>query len=241
MLIEQSPSRAFIAASPERLYKRKGGLIHSEAVAGTCTRGPDGVSDERLAVRLLESEKNRREHECVVRRIEASLSPLTQSLAREAAPRVMRLRHVQHLMTGIIGHVPPSVTDETLLAELHPTPAVCGWPVAESREFIRQNESVPRGLYSGVVGVVSASRSDFTVAIRSAVIDGASMTAFAGAGIVRGSEADSEWLETARKLESFEALARRAAQNMSTLRGVSNTWRRQGARAFDSRSAVSTP
>ncbi len=241
VLVEQSPSRAFVAASPERLYKRKGGLIHSEAVAGTCTRGPDGVSDERLAARLLVSEKNRREHECVVRRVEASLSPLTESLARDAAPRVMRLRHVQHLMTGIIGHVPPGVTDETLLAELHPTPAVCGWPVAESREFIRKNESESRGLYSGVVGVVSASRSDFTVAIRSAVIDGASMTAFAGAGIVKGSEADSEWLETARKLETFEALARRAAQETSNVRGDGNMGRRQSARVFDSPRTAGTP
>ncbi|MSR28474.1 MAG: isochorismate synthase [Phycisphaerales bacterium] len=216
ILIEQSPSRAFVGASPERLYKRKGALVHSEAVAGTCTRGPDGVSDERLAARLLCSEKNLREHDFVVRRIEAALSPLMVTLTREASPRIMRLRHVQHLLTGIIGHLRDGACDQTILDALHPTPAVCGWPLAASREFIRDHEPFARGLYAGVVGVVSASRSDFTVAIRSAVIDGATLTAFAGAGVVRGSEADAEWLETARKLESFEGIARRAAQGPLT-------------------------
>lgn len=212
VLVEQSPSRAFIAASPERLYKRKGRLIHSEAVAGTCTRGRDGDSDERLAARLLASEKNRREHECVVRRVESALGPMTTHLARDHEPRVMRLRHVQHLMTGIVGHLRDATSDEAMLDELHPTPAVCGWPLAETRAFISEREETPRGLYSGVVGVVSASRSDFTVAIRSAVVEGTSLTAFAGAGIVRGSEADAEWLETARKLEGFEGIARRSPQ-----------------------------
>ncbi len=212
VLVEQSPMRAFIAASPERLYKRKGRLIHSEAVAGTCTRGRDGEADDRLAARLLASEKNRREHECVVRRVEGALTPLARHLARDSEPRVMRLRHVQHLLTGIVGHLREDARDEVTLAELHPTPAVCGWPLAESRTFIRDCEEVARGLYAGVVGVVSASRSDFTVAIRSAVIREQSLLAFAGAGIVRGSEADAEWLETSRKLESFEGIARRASQ-----------------------------
>ncbi len=238
VLVEQSPSCAFIAASPERLYKRKGNLIHSEAVAGTCTRGPDGVSDERLAARLLASEKNLREHACVVRRIESALAPLTGSLTRDPCPKVMRLRHVQHLMTGVVGHLNGAVSDEAILGSLHPTPAVCGWPLAESRAFIRENESCARGLYAGVVGVVSASRSDFTVAIRSAVIDGASMTAFAGAGIVRGSEADAEWLETARKLESFDGLVRRAAQGPSLAQGSGAPAQRRVLRSRQSESVV---
>jgi NAD(P)-dependent dehydrogenase (short-subunit alcohol dehydrogenase family) len=39
-------------------------------VAGTCARGPDALSDDRLADRLLASDKNRREHDIVGRRRE---------------------------------------------------------------------------------------------------------------------------------------------------------------------------
>lgn len=211
LMVEQSPQRAFVAASPERLFRRKGDLLHSEAVAGTCGRGPDSPSDDRLAGRMLASDKNHREHEIVIRRIEETLAPMAMDLKREVAPRIMRLRHVQHLITGLVAHLRPGVTDAAILQEIHPTPAVCGWPVEASREFIREHERMSRGLYSGVIGVVSASRSDFSVALRCAVIEGASMVAYSGAGIVRGSDSDAEWLETARKLESFDGLVQRAA------------------------------
>ncbi len=207
-MVEQVSGCAFIGASPERLFRRIGNQIHSEAVAGTCGRGSDSASDDSLAGRLLASDKNRREHEIVIRRIEAVLSPMVEVLQRNDSPTVMRLRHVQHLMTTASGLLKAGIDDARIVRELHPTPAVCGWPVEESREFIRRHEGMCRGLYCGVVGVTSASRSEFSVAIRTAVIVGTDMTAYAGAGIVRGSDADAEWLETERKLSSFDAIVR---------------------------------
>jgi isochorismate synthase EntC len=77
-------------------------------------------------------------------------------------------------------------------------------------------------MYAGAVGMVTASSSEFSVGIRSAIVDGDMLTAFAGAGIVAGSEADAEWLETARKLESFDALLRQSrTQDNSTARARS--------------------
>ncbi|CAN0420216.1 unnamed protein product, partial [Ectocarpus sp. 13 AM-2016] len=52
-----------------------------------------------------------------------------------------------------------------------------------------------RGFYAGPVGYISAGASEFAVAIRSAL-----MTLFAGAGIVPGSVALSEWAETGVKV-----------------------------------------
>ncbi|MBU3728807.1 MAG: hypothetical protein FGM37_06095, partial [Phycisphaerales bacterium] len=53
LLFECGAGRAFVAASPERLFSRVGRTVRSEAVAGTCARGPDDPSDRRLADRLL--------------------------------------------------------------------------------------------------------------------------------------------------------------------------------------------
>lgn len=208
LLVECGIGRAFVAASPERLFGRVGRTVRSEAVAGTCARGPDAPSDESLADRLLASDKNRREHDIVTRCIESALRPLTTELSAAASPRVIRCAHVQHLSTPISGKLREGVDDGTVLGRLHPTPAVCGLPVGEARAFIGAHEAFPRGMYAGAVGLVTAGTSEFAVGIRSALIDGDMLTAFAGAGIVAGSEADSEWLETARKLESFDALLR---------------------------------
>lgn len=209
LLVECGIGRAFVAASPERLFGRVGRTVRSEAVAGTCARGPDAQSDRRLADRLLASDKNRREHDIVTRCIEAALRPLTTDLSADASPRVVRCAHVQHLSTPIAGELRDGVDDGTVLGRLHPTPAVCGLPVGEARSFIAAHEPCARGMYAGAVGIVTAESSEFAVGIRSALIDGDMLTAFAGAGIVAGSEADAEWLETARKLESFDALLRR--------------------------------
>ncbi len=210
-LVEQVAGCAFIGASPERLFKRVGDRIHSESVAGTCGRGQDAASDDRLAGRLLASDKNRREHEIVVRQIERVLKPMVDRLECDSSPSVMRLRHVQHLVTAASGTLHSQIDDGTIIRELHPTPAVCGWPIEPARAFIKDHELMSRGLYAGVVGVASAGESDFSVALRSAVIVGTDMTAYSGAGIVRGSDADAEWLETERKLTSFEALVARGA------------------------------
>lgn len=210
LLVESGAGRAFVSASPERLFSRAGRTVRSEAVAGTCARGPDGPSDESLAGRLMSSDKNRREHDIVTRCIESALRPLSTELSAAASPRIVKCAHVQHLSTPISGELREGVDDGTVLGRLHPTPAVCGLPLGESRSFIAAHEPLPRGMYAGAVGMVTAGESEFAVGIRSALIDGDALTAFAGAGIVAGSEADSEWLETARKLESFDALLRRS-------------------------------
>lgn len=210
LMAECGAGRAFVAASPERLFERHGRTVRSEAVAGTCARGPDAPSDERLAQRLLASDKNRREHDIVTRCIESALRPLTTEVSAAASPRVVRCAHVQHLATPISGALREGVDDGTVLGRLHPTPAVCGLPLREARAFIVAHESSPRGMYAGAIGLVSPRASEFAVGIRSALIDGDRLTAYAGAGIVTGSEPDAEWLETARKLESFDALLRPA-------------------------------
>lgn len=221
-MVEQVAGRAFVGASPERLFRRTAESVQSEAVAGTCGRGPDSASDDRLAGRLLTSDKNRREHEIVIRHVESVLAPMVTKLTCGESPTVMRLRHVQHLMTAATGELAATTNDAAILAALHPTPAVCGWPVDASREFIRQHERTCRGLYGGVVGVMSASASDYSVAIRSALIVGTEMTAYSGAGIVRGSDGDAEWLETERKLSSFDALIVRAS-NESHSRAIATS------------------
>jgi menaquinone-specific isochorismate synthase len=205
--VEAAPGSSFVSITPERLFKRRGRVVHTEAIAGTCPRGPDLAADAWLASRLLASTKNRLEHDLVLDRIKAVLAPRCDRLDAEPTPGIVRLAHVQHLMTGVSARLTDDVCDGVLLAALHPTPAVCGTPTEAARAFIATHEAVQRGLYGGAVGLVSASRSDFAVGIRSALVHGDQAVAFGGAGIVPGSEADSEWLETARKMESFDAVS----------------------------------
>ena len=57
---------AFFGASPERLYKRTGNEIYTEAVAGTRSRGSRDDEDQELSNELLNSEKDVLEHELIL-------------------------------------------------------------------------------------------------------------------------------------------------------------------------------
>ena len=206
-LIEAGQGKAFLGVTPERLLSRTGRLVRSEAIAGTRPRGVDEVADRLLGESLLASEKDRREHEFVVERLREVLSGLSVSLRVDAEPRILRQAYVQHLATRVQAEIRADFSDADLVALLHPTPAVSGAPVPCAIKALGELETIGRGLYAGPVGIVSRDKAEIAVAIRCARIDGATLKAYAGAGIVEGSIAADEWRETVHKLLAFERLA----------------------------------
>lgn len=198
--------RAFLGASPELLYRRRGRVIESEALAGTRPRGTDDIEDHRLAQELLDSAKEGREHGHVLEHLRDRLAPLCERFEEGGQPLVRRLSNVQHLCTPVRGTLRAPVTDADLLAGLHPTPAVCGLPSDEARALIADEEGHDRGLYAGVVGVVGRHEVECAVGIRSGRIDDRSLILHTGAGIVRGSDPGLEWEETTNKLRAFGSL-----------------------------------
>ena len=94
-----------------------------------------------------------------------------------------------------------------ILIKLHPTPAICGDPWKIAKDFILQKEPHDRGLYSGNIGWFNFSGSgEFAVAIRSALIKENKLYAYAGCGIVEGSEAKTEFEESEIKLKPILSL-----------------------------------
>ena len=189
--------RGLVGASPELLLRRSGALATSTPMAGTA----DGTDAAAIAS-LVNSPKDAREHEVVVEAVVGALAPYTFSTARVRGPEILALPGVVHLATAIEVDLSPDAPGALDLARiLHPTPAVGGWPVNESRDLIAENEKIARGRYAGPVGWVDQNGDgEFAIALRSAEIEGDTARCFAGAGIVAGSDADAEWGETERKL-----------------------------------------
>ncbi len=191
---------ALVGASPERLIRRLGRVVETEALAGSLARTGD---DDELRARLLASAKDRGEHELVVRAIEGALAPRCEQLTVPATPGVRALRHVLHLHSPIRGVLRQPDHVLALAAALHPTPAVGGTPTAAAVARIAAREP-DRGWYAAPVGWFDADGDgELTVAIRSGVLAGASATLYAGAGIVRDSDALAELAETEVKLRAL--------------------------------------
>lgn len=190
---------AFVGATPERLVSVNGDQVMADCLAGTSRRGLDSIEDARLAEGMLADDKERREHDFVVRFIREGLAPLCHSLRVADTPTILRTPTVQHLYSPVTGRLHPDTSLQDVLAALYPTPAVCGTPREAARRSVRRLEDRVRGWYAGAVGWVGADAADFAVGIRSAIIQPGGAIAITGCGIVPGSDPDAEYEETERK------------------------------------------
>jgi len=199
-----------VGASPERLASLRGGLVKTDAVAGTS--GADGPSAGRAETELLANAKEIREHAVVAREIAAALREAGADVEPFPAPSVFRLQGLIHLRAQVTATVPLGVGILDLVERLHPTPAVAGTPRAAALETIGRLEPRSRGWYAGPIGWTSATgEGDFTVGLRTAWLQGERALLFAGAGIVAGSDAEHEWEECESKMDVIEeALAQGA-------------------------------
>ncbi len=191
----------FVGASPELLVSRFGAVVRAQPMAGTTVRTGDAALDSHRAAELLASEKNRSEHQITIDMVHETLLPWCSYLDSEPSPSVVAAGPVQHLATLVEGRLSqptPSVLD--LVAALHPTPAVGGWPRSAALELIAELEGVDRGRYAGPVGWVDRhGNGAWAVGIRSAEIDGATARVFAGVGVVADSDPAAELEETRTK------------------------------------------
>lgn len=187
----------FIGSPPERLLAKTGRRIETEAVAGTLP-----ASDAGAAELLLSDAKLLAEHAPVVRDLVERLRPVADLQPLPERPFVHRARNVLHLKTPISATLRTSERALSVLSRIHPTPAVGGYPTAPALSFIAEHEADERGWYAGPIGWIDArDDADFAVALRSGVISGKQAHLYVGAGIVSGSDPESELQETGWKLK----------------------------------------
>lgn len=217
---------AWLGASPEVLVRKRGEIAEFEIAAGTGTRGgtfaepapcqpPTGEADPGGGrpssaespvggAGLLESPKERLEHELAVRHTIDRIGVVASTMEVEAAPHVDRAGAVFHLKTKLRARVDPGISPLELAALVHPTPSVCGTPPEAAYELVSQIERHRRLYYAGLVGWVdSAGNGDLAYVLRCARLSGTTAVLYAGAGLVAGSSPEAELAETEAKLQTI--------------------------------------
>lgn len=198
-LFEPRPYHAFYGATPELLASVRGKHLKTDALAGSIQRGDTPEADAAFAQALLDSDKDRYEHQLVIDGILSRLEPLTDTL-NVAQTGIMTLSNIQHLHTPISGTLKQKSGIVPIVEALHPTPALGGDPRDIAMMLIGEYEPVPRGWYAAPVGWIDRDlNGQFGVAIRSAVAQDKRVWLYAGAGIVKDSDPQKEWDETGLK------------------------------------------
>ena len=191
-----------VGSSPEVLVKVEDGRALMHPIAGTKPRGSTPEEDARLAAEMLADPKERAEHVMLV-----DLG--RNDLGRVCAPgtvevvdlmKVERYSHVMHLVSTVVGSVPPETSALDVLCACFPAGTLSGAPKVRAMEIIEQLEPTRRGVYGGIVGYVDVGGDmDTAIAIRTAVLRNGVAHVQAGAGIVADSDPVSEDAECRNK------------------------------------------
>ncbi len=193
-----------VSASPELFFRWDGHRIETRPMKGTIARGRWEEEDHRRRDALRASPKNRAENVMIVDLLRNDLG----RVARFGTVEVERLLDIERLET--VWQMTSTVAAETrsgvrlfdVLAATFPCGSVTGAPKARTMEIISSLETSPRGIYCGAIGLLAPPgsgrpRAEFSVAIRTLVVDEHDRSAEygVGGGIVHESVPDEEFRE----------------------------------------------
>lgn len=188
----------WMGATPELLLEQDGQNIKTMSLAGT-----RWISEGKHAEW---TEKEREEQAWVTTFLREELSGLGVREIEEEGPKTLQAGHLQHLCTELNGQLPETVSPRQAAGQLHPTPAVCGYPRNVAHAFIQKHETHDRSFYAGYIGMVEDDKAHFFVNLRCMQVFDKQAVLFAGGGITADSNPETEWEETEQKLDVLRQL-----------------------------------
>jgi len=203
----------WLGATPETLVKIEGQRFSIMALAGT--QNYKGSLDVKWGNKELQEQQYVTDF--ILDHIKSTIDNIKTS-----AVETVKAGNLLHLKTKIWGVLKPNaISLKDLLYSLHPTPAVCGVPTLEAKQFILKNENYNREFYTGFLGelnleVTAAPRSgrrnienrayamtkkstQLYVNLRCMQLKEQHAIIYVGGGITEGSHPESEWEETVSK------------------------------------------
>lgn len=181
----------WMGASPERLIQIDNGVFKTTSLAST--QNYNGSLNVSWDAKELE------EQQIVTDYILNNLKPILSKIQTEG-PYTVKAGGLLHLKTDITSKIVSEKTVEQLIKKLHPTPAVCGMPKKNAKDFILKNEQYNRKYYTGFLGELNINSStNLFVNLRCMEVTSNLVSIYVGGGITASSIPNKEWDETVFK------------------------------------------
>lgn len=187
----------WMAATPEILLKINENHFETMSLAGTQLFVHNQLPTW--------TEKEKEEQKIVTDTIIEKLAPLSTELSVWQT-QTIRAGNLWHLCTKISGKFTHQNTTGNLIKALHPTPAVCGYPVQNAKNFINTKENYNREFYTGFCGVLNLplkGKSDIFVNLRCMQITNNQSHIYVGGGITKDSDPLQEFQEIRNKAQNM--------------------------------------
>lgn len=191
-------------SSPEAQITIKNNVASIFPIAGTFKRSGDDEKDAQIARDLENDPKESAEHVMLVDLARNDLSRHCEQVTVKAFKEVQYYSHLIHLVSHVSGKLKPGVSSFKIVADTFPAGTLSGAPKYRAMEIIDENEKTKRSFYSGAIGFMGFN-GDFNhaIMIRSFLSKNNTLHYQAGAGIVAGSNAESELKEVDNKIAAL--------------------------------------
>lgn len=188
----------WMGATPEVLIQSDGKFFETVSLAGTQVRKADGGE-------YYWSTKDIEEQAFVSRYMLDVFFNFDIHKYKTIGPETLESGKVAHLKTSFFFPM-EKIADRlgSFIADLHPTPAVCGLPKDLAAEYILKNEVFERKYYTGYLGPWRLNQQvNLFVNLRCMEITGDEFILYAGGGITSHSIPEKEWDETNQKAKTL--------------------------------------
>ena len=198
-LVRQDGLPDILSRSPELFFRTDAtGTIETRPMKGTQPRSADLAEDALRKAFLSRDEKNRAENLMIVDLLRNDISRVAQpgSVHVPELFKVETYDTVHQMVSLVRAKLRPDAGLADILAALFPCGSITGAPKIRAMEILSELEPWPRDIYCGTIGWAAPDgRSEFNVAIRTLLVDGAKATLNVGGGVVWDSTAPSEYEE----------------------------------------------
>lgn len=190
----------WLGATPETLLEINDDKFKTMSLAGTQVSKDGSISW---------GAKEIEEQQMVTDFIKNQVEEISENLSIEEAETI-KAGSLLHLRSRVEGRLKSNADMKVLIRALHPTPAVCGLPREDARDFILNNENYNRTFYTGFLGELnmthknSENSSHLFVNLRCMKVLENKAQVFVGGGITKDSYAEKEWLETVAKTSTMK-------------------------------------
>ncbi len=188
----------WLGATPEKFLERKENHLKTMALAGT----------QLFSKEVHWTSKEINEQKIVTDFISSQLHQHAQKVTI-SKPFTFQAGNLAHIRTDIEADI-ENDSLKNIIEELHPTPAVCGMPKENAKEFILENEGYDREFYTGFLGELNMNveksmvETDLFVNLRCMKVENKTVSIFVGCGITADSNPTHEFLETVNKSKTIK-------------------------------------
>ncbi|WP_294232180.1 aminodeoxychorismate synthase component I [Prosthecobacter sp.] len=200
-----------LSASPELFLRMHSSRIATRPIKGTRPRFADDPARDEAAVRELTASVKERAELLMITDLERNDLGQVCEFGSVVVPELWRVEsfaQVFHLVSTVTGTLRPHVDHVDAFRACFPGGSITGAPKKRATEIIAELEPHPRGLYTGAIGWFGFDgRSQWNIAIRTAVQRGDEITFHTGSGIVADSVPEREYEETLHKAAGILAAA----------------------------------